>query len=92
MYINDLPNKIKHCTTYFFAGDAKYIKVINQPLDCTSMQIDLTSFSKKWSDKWKLLLNSNKCCAIRFSSYVATPNHMYLLNQKVSTPKPYFSE
>ena len=43
MYVNDIPNYINHCTTYFFADDAKCIKTIDQPSDCTLTQADLTS-------------------------------------------------
>ena len=45
MHVNGIPNYINHCTTYFFADDAKCIRIIDQPSDCTLTQADLTSFS-----------------------------------------------
>ena len=77
MHINDIPNDINHSTT-FFTDDAKCIKSIDQLTDCTLLQVDLSSFGM-WSDKWKLILNSSKCCSIRFSSATSYSFQLYLL-------------
>ena len=76
MYVNDIPNYINHCTTYYFVDDAKCIQIIDQPSDCTLMQVNLS----KWNDKWKLLLNSSKCCTMTFSSSTDTQSYIYRIN------------
>ena len=79
MYINDIPNDINHSTSYFFADDAKCVKSIDQLTDCTLLQVDISSFGR-WSDKWKLVLNSSKCCSIRFSSAPTSSNYIYYID------------
>ena len=76
MYVNDILNYINHCTAYFFVDDAKCIQIIDQPSDCTLMQVNLS----KWNDKWKLLLNSSKCCTMTFSSSTDTQSYIYHIN------------
>ena len=75
-----MPNDANHSTS-FFPDDAKCIKSIDQLTDCTFnlLQVNLSSFGR-WSDKWKLVLNSSKCCSIRFSSAATPSNYIYYID------------
>ena len=59
LFVNDLPDWIKN-SIRLFANDAKIWNVIRSDADNHSLQEDLDSLSK-WSDKWLMRLNSDKC-------------------------------
>ena len=59
MYINDLPQHIQsHCLMY--ADDVKIFRKIQSPSDGKLLQDDLASL-ERWSVRWGLKLNPQKC-------------------------------
>ena len=65
IYINDLPDCIKHSSVFLYADDAKFLKTINCLLDCILLQQDLDAVAA-WCSTWQLTLNIAKCLYIRF--------------------------
>ena len=66
LYINDLPDCIKHSQIFLYADDAKLLKSITCRLDCILLQQDLDAVVA-WCLTWQLSLNITKCLYIRFS-------------------------
>lgn len=64
--INDLPNVVKHSTSYLFADDLKISKKITNVNDCQELQADLYSIGK-WAKDNKLEFNVSKCCIISYT-------------------------
>lgn len=44
VYVNDLPETVRHSMLLMFADDAKCAKLIRGPLDCVHLQEDLDYF------------------------------------------------
>jgi hypothetical protein len=65
LFINDLPDCIKHSSVYIYADDAKLLKSINCQLDCILLQQDLDAVAT-WCSTWQLTLNVAKCFFNRF--------------------------
>ena len=65
LYINDLPECIKHLSTFLYADDAKVLKPISCHFDCSLLQQDLGAIAV-WCATWLLTLNITKCFYIRF--------------------------
>ena len=59
LYVNDLPDKVKsYCE--IFADDTKVYKEINNLKDYEDLQDDIFELCR-WTTKWLLFFNSNKC-------------------------------
>ena len=65
LYINDLPDCIKHSQIFLYADDAKLLKSITCRLDCILLEQDLDAVVA-WCLTWQLSLNITKCLYIRF--------------------------
>ncbi len=65
LYINDLPECVKHSLIFLYADDAKLVKSINCRLDCLQLQQDLDAVAT-WCCTWQLTLNTAKCLFSRF--------------------------
>jgi hypothetical protein len=65
LFLNDLPECIKHSSIYLYADDAKLLKPISCRLDCFLFQQDLDALAA-WCSTWQLSLNITKCLYIRF--------------------------
>ena len=66
--MNDIPTSISFSTSYLFANDTKFMEAVDQFSRSTHIQQDLDSlYIHAWCSEWKLLLNSKKCAAMRFS-------------------------
>ena len=64
IYINDLTDSIKSLTR-LFADDTKLFYTVNNTDDHNILQNDLNSLAK-WSERWPLKFNENKCKHVRF--------------------------
>ena len=68
VYINDLPDVIKHGSIpYLFADDTKVYHIIYCTKDCENLQKDIRAM-QEWSEKWLLCFHSEKCKCIRIGS------------------------
>ena len=65
LYINDLPNNLKHCTCDIFADDTKIHATANNLEEAENIQKDLDSLSK-WCKEWLLSFNKKKCHLLQF--------------------------
>ena len=59
IYINDMPTSVLS-SIYLFADDAKVYRNISSNDDPPTLQHDLQQL-EKWSERWQLRFNSNKC-------------------------------
>ena len=66
MYINDLPDTLRHAKCLLFADDAKIFSRIQCINDCSLLQLDLDNMSR-WCADWRITLNVDKCFFINFS-------------------------
>ena len=66
MFIDDLPNVLKHSECLLFADDAKIYKLIKCIADCILLQHDLNSMVA-WCNTWNIRLNLKKCYYMDFT-------------------------
>ena len=67
IYINDLPNYLtSQCK--MFADD---LKIYNKSLNHDIVQMDINNMLK-WSSKWSLYINTNKCNVLERRILIAT--------------------
>ena len=65
LFINDLPEVIKHGSVPFlFADDTKVYHKINCTKDCEDLQEDIKAM-QLWSEKWLLCFHPDKCKCMR---------------------------
>ena len=64
IFINDMPNEVKHNVCKLFADDCK---LYGMELLNGKMKSDLERL-EHWSDKWQLPFNTKKCKAIHFGN------------------------
>ena len=68
LYINDLPDVIKHGSIPFlFADDTKVYHRINCSQDCKDLQEDIKAM-QLWSEKWLLCFHPDKCKCMRIGN------------------------
>jgi hypothetical protein len=65
IYINDLPDVIRHSKIFLYADDVKILRRIDCRMDCLLFQQDLDAIAT-WCSTWQLKLNISKCIYIRF--------------------------
>ena len=65
LYINDLPDNLKHCTCDIFADDTKIHATANDLYEAANIQSDLDSLSN-WCKEWMLSFNKKKCHLLHF--------------------------
>ena len=87
LYINDLPNHVKS-SMQMFADDTKIFTTVNTTQDLSKLQEDLSAL-QKWSEKWLLRFNADKCKTMHFGS--SNLNGVYKMNdinlQKIDMEK-----
>lgn len=76
IYVNDLPDWME-TEMVMFADDTKVWNRISGPRDCVRLQQDLDRL-QKWSDKWLLRFNLDKCKVMHMGRNV---NFTYTLKQ-----------
>jgi hypothetical protein len=65
IYINDMPEVVKHLIK-LFADDSKLVATIRNVRDLETLQKDLDALTE-WSKTWKMLFNVDKCKIMEFS-------------------------
>ena len=76
IFINDLPNVIKN-SVYIFADDTKIFADVSKTAGQESLQSDLHN-ATKWSQKWQLPFNVNKCKVLHIGK--TNPRVNYIMN------------
>ena len=80
VFVNDLPEVVKHSLLYMFADDTKCAKLVRHLSDCCELQNDNLC---NWSYEWKLMFKEPKCVLLRCSRSGGTPvNSNYTLNDQ----------
>ena len=65
LYINDLPDSLKHDSeVYLYADDTKVFHKIKTENDCKILQKDIEQI-QKWADTWMLTFHPDKCKRMR---------------------------
>lgn len=73
VFINDLPLACEsECK--IFADDTKLYRTVKEPDDIITLEADIDAL-QKWSNKWQLPFNADKCKVMHFGS--SNPNHKY---------------
>ena len=89
LYINDLPDAVKHSKVKLFADDSLLFRKITKPEDQLRLQQDLDALSK-WENTWQMNFNPSKCNLIRIlpsKSKVPTTFDYKLHGQTLETTK-----
>eukprot|EP00918_Siedleckia_nematoides_P071065 GHVU01155190.1.p1 GENE.GHVU01155190.1~~GHVU01155190.1.p1 ORF type:complete len:150 (-),score=9.30 GHVU01155190.1:480-929(-) len=60
LYINDLPDVLKHTQVALYADDTKLYSTVQSEDECNNIQKDIESLYA-WSVKWGLDFNCKKC-------------------------------
>ena len=60
VFINDLPEVVKHSSVKLFADDCIMFKHIKRSDDATKLQQDLTSL-EEWEQQWQMKFHPGKC-------------------------------
>jgi len=80
IYINDLPDCIKHSTVRLFTDDCIIYKDILSSRDTHLLQMDINAITK-WADTWLTKFNVSKCCCTQFTeAKIHCINSTYHLN------------
>ena len=66
LYVNDLPNVIKHARVFIYADDVKLLMAVNSNDDMRNLQRDIDA-KAEWCDSWGLPMNPEKCNYIHYS-------------------------
>ena len=74
IYINDLPDYIKHSTIRLFADDCILYRPIKCDHDALLLQEDINSLYT-WTIIWQVELNIDKCCSMN-----VTLNQLYKIS------------
>ena len=64
LYVNDLPDVVKHAVVKMYADDTKLYYPVNNINDFYLLQSDLNAIAK-WSEIWQLKLNKKKSVVLR---------------------------
>ena len=76
IFINDMPNVVKHSFCKLFADDCKLYGKVTATGE-NLLQTDLT-FLEEWSRIWQLPFNAKKCKSMHFGH--KNPRRVYILN------------
>ena len=66
IYINDLPDCIKHSTIRLFADDCIIYRPILSDKDTCLLQEDINAIAN-WASIWLMRFNVSKCCCMQFT-------------------------
>ena len=73
IYINDMPSSVLS-SIYLFADDAKLYGNMSSNYNPPTLQHDLQQL-EKWSEKWQLRFNLNKCNVMHLGRQTPLPNY-----------------
>ena len=79
IFINDMPDVVHSCMK-LFADDAKVFRAIESFEDISLIQEDIDKLLR-WSEKWQLPLNINKCKCIHYGK--KNENHHYKIGSSI---------
>lgn len=91
LFINDLPDVIKHCKCALYADDFKMWRVIKNQYDCTLIQADIVNIWQ-WSISNKLNFNTSKCSVMTFSRKKRLQIHNYEMNKMILKRNEYICD
>ncbi len=77
IFVNDLPEGLSSYVN-MFADDAKLMKRVKKQEDCWALQDDLKNIHK-WSTKWNMEFNAEKCKVLEIGKSQYRPRHDYKL-------------
>ena len=85
IYINDLPEVIKHSTIRLFADDCILYRQIKYTEDAILLQSDINSFME-WASIWQMKLNVDKChsMSVTLSKLYTISRTYYMDNSPLS--------
>lgn len=66
LFINDLPEYVKHSKVRLFADDCVLYREIQKKEDCEALQQDLEAL-QRWEDDWNMEFHPQKCQLLRTS-------------------------
>ena len=66
LYINDLPELMRHCHISLYADDAKLYYEITSEDSIEQMQQDINRLHR-WCNEWRLMLHPQKCHHVQYS-------------------------
>jgi hypothetical protein len=75
IYINDLPEYLKHSNIRLFADDSIIYRKIQSQKDCLDLQDDLEA-EAKWEEDWLMVFHPDKCNLLSITTK-RTPEHFY---------------
>jgi hypothetical protein len=81
IYINDMPEVIKHFSCKLYADDSKIIAEIKNDQDARNLQLDINSIVK-WTDTWLMRLNYDKCKVMHFGC--RNPKNNYTMTDSIT--------
>ena len=67
VFINDLPEVVKHSSVKLFADDSILFKHIKSSYDAMKLQQDLTSL-EEWEQQWQMKFHPEKCTVMRIGA------------------------
>ena len=79
VYINDLPDYLKHSKLRLFADDSIIYMPIKSHSDCLKLQSDLDA-AAKWEQDWLMAFHPDKCTVLSVSSKRKPIQHSYILH------------
>ena len=80
LYINDLPELVKHCKISLYADDSKFFGKSDDISDCLAIFDDVLT-AQNWFDEWQLKINRGKCEVLHVGR--RNPDFPYRLNEFV---------
>ena len=89
LFINDLPNYIKHCNILLYADDAKIYRSIKSTSDVDLIQADINNLIR-WTTVNKLKINITKCQFMIFGKL--GPNICYKVQEHVLLPLEFVTD
>ena len=75
IYINDLPDYLKHSQIRLFADDSIIYRTIKSQNDCLKLQEDIES-AIKWEQDWLMSFHPDKCNILQVTTK-KQPHHFY---------------
>ena len=79
IYINDLPDSMRHSTTRLFADDCLMYRNIRSGRDTELLQQDMDQL-QIWEKDWLMNVNASKCQTIHFSRKGNSITKMYTIH------------
>lgn len=86
IYINDLPDVVKHSTMKLFADDSKLFKSNTSPTSAAELQIDIDNVVR-WTIDWKMSLNTKKCKHLKIGNHSQNTTYFFPSGEQIENVK-----